>query len=66
MVENTHSEEKKDQNSDNKKTTIVPISMDTDALNYLKEQGISRSEFFRQAFLKFKKGELIYDRSLQR
>ena len=46
-------------------TEIISLSVDKEDLKYLKGQGISRSEFFRQAVHEFKRGEWLFDRGKQ-
>ena len=40
--------------------------MDIPVFNFLKENGINRSEFMRQAVQAYKEGKFSYDKSKQR
>lgn len=46
-------------------TKIKPLSISITDIEYLQEQGIGRSEFFRQSVQAWKDGKFIYDRSRQ-
>ena len=44
----------------------IAVTIEHEDFMFLKQQGISRSEFFRQALGAYKDGKFVYDKSKQR